>query len=164
MGLSFDPGEVADGLPSLDAVAADPRLRPIGLAGGFVLVLLGALLQFVGGTTFWNSAVAGVLAFVGVPLFAMGLAAPEPDHDRFRFGVDLTATQRRIVAVGSLCLVASPIAVAILGVIANFADWVWLAGAGLAFAGAVLILTGFVAWTSGEVVEPSSADAGSDGS
>lgn len=163
MKLSIDPGEVAEGLPALDAVAADSRMRPIGLVGGFVLVVLGALLQFVGGSVFWNSVVAGVLVFVGVPLFAMGLAAPEPDRDRFRLGVDLSATQRRVVAVGSFCVVASPILVAILGVLAGFADWVWLAGAAVAIAGAVLIFTGFVAWTSGQIAEPSSADARSNG-
>lgn len=163
MRLSLDPGEVAAGLPTLDAVVADSRLRPIGLVGGFVLVLLGALLQFVAAGAFWNAVVAGVLVFVGVPLFAMGLAAPEPDGDRFELGIDLTTTQRRAVAVGSVAVLASPIVVAILGAIAGFADWVWLAGAALALIGAALILTGFVAWTSGEIAEPSSRDARSNG-
>lgn len=156
MGLSFDPGSVADELPALDAIAADPRMRPIGLVGGFTFVLLGALLQF-GGNAFWSTVVAGVLAFLGVPLFAMGLAAPDPDDRLFRLGVDLTETQRRIVASGSLVLVASPIIVAILGTATEFADWVWLAGAGLALTGAALVLTGFIAWTSGVVAEPSSS-------
>jgi len=38
----------------------------------------------------------------------------------------------------------------------GFADWVWLGGAMVAFLGAVLILTGFVAWSSKAIAEPSS--------
>lgn len=157
MGLSLDLGEVADELPSLDAVAADPRMRPIGLVGGFLFVLLGALAQIGGGNVFWNTVVAGVFVFVGVPLFAMGLAAPEPDRDLFRLGIDLTDTQRHVVALGSVFVISSPILVAVLGTIAGFADWVWLAGAGSALVGAALILTGFIAWTSGAMAEPSSS-------
>lgn len=156
MGLSLDPGDVADGLPALSAVVADPRMRPIGLVGGFALVLVGALLQIASAAAFWNAVVAGVLVFVGVPLFALGLAAPEPEGTRFRLGVDLTAAQRRIVAIGSGLVVASPVVVAVLGTLAGFADWVWLTGAALALVGAALILTGFIAWTSGAVAEPSS--------
>lgn len=156
MGLSLDPGEVAGELPTLDAVAADSRMRPVGLVGGFLLVLLGALLGIAGGTEFWSTVVAGVVSFVGVPLFAMGLAAPEPEGRLFRLGIDFTDTQRHVVAIGSLLVVASPILVAILGTLTAFADWVWLVGAGLALVGAALILTGFVAWTSGAVAEPSS--------
>ena len=156
MGISLEPGAVAEELPSLGGIAGDPRMRPIGLVGGFLLVLLGALLQIAGGTAFWNTVVSGVFVFVGVPLFAMGLAAPEPERELFRLGIDLNDTQRRIVAVGSVLVVSSPIAVAILGTVAGFADWVWLTGAGLALVGAALILTGFIAWTSAAVSEPSS--------
>jgi hypothetical protein len=156
MGLSLELGEVADELPALDAVAGDPRMRPIGLVGGCLLVLLGVLLQVAGGSEFWNTVVAGVLVFVGIPLFAMGLAAPEPEGKLFRLGVDFTDKQRHVVALGSLVVIASPIVVAVLGTAAGFADWVWLVGAGLALAGAALILTGFIAWTSSAVAEPSS--------
>ena len=157
MGLSLDPGDVADDLPALDAVVADPRMRVIGLVGGFALVVLGALLQIGGGAVFWNTVVAGVFAFVGVPLFALGLAAPEPAHPLFRLGIDLTTTQRRVVAVGSGLVFSSPILVAVLGTLAGFANWVWLVGAGVALLGAALILTGFVAWTSGVIADPSSS-------
>jgi len=156
MGLSLDPGAVAGDLPSLDSVAGDPRMRPIGLLGGFLLVLLGALLQ-IGGGAFWNTVVAGVLVFVGVPLFAMGLAAPESEESLFRLGINLTATQRYVVALGSLAVLSSPVLVAILGTITGFADWVWLAGAAIALIGSALILTGFIAWTSGIAVDPSSS-------
>lgn len=151
----LDVGHVAEQLPDLDAVLDDTRLRPIGLVGGFSLVLLGALLGIPTISSFWSSVVSGVLVFVGVPLFSLGLAAPETDDesDLFTLGIDLTRKQRRIVAAGSLLVVFSPITVAVLGPVVGFAMSVWLAAAALAILGSVLILTGFIAWTSRTLVE-----------
>lgn len=155
MDRSLDVGHVAEQLPDLDALLDDVRLRPIGLVGGFGLVLIGALLGLPLTSSFWGSVVSGVLVFVGVPLFSVGLAAPEPDDesDLFNLGVDLTREQRRIVASGSLLVVFSPITVAVLGPPLGFATSVWLAAAALAVIGSVLILTGFIAWTSRTLVE-----------
>ncbi|ACV47914.1 conserved hypothetical protein [Halomicrobium mukohataei DSM 12286] len=155
MDRSLDIEHVARELPDLDAVLDDTRLRPIGLVGGFALVLIGALLGLPLANTFWTSVVSGVLVFVGIPLFSVGLAAPEPDDgwEIFTLGVDLTREQRRIVGIGSLLVVFSPITVALLGPILGFATAVWLAAAALAVLGSVLILTGFIAWTSRKLVE-----------
>ena len=150
MDRSLDVGHVAETLPDLNAHLADPRLRPIGVVGGFSLVLVGVLLQLPLWSGFWTSVFSGVLAFVGVPLFCVGLAAPEPDaeDDPFRLGIELSPKQRRIVGLGSLLVLSSPIAVATLGPVFHFALGVWLASAVLALFGTVLIMTGFVAWTS----------------
>lgn len=159
MNGSLDVGHVAQSLPDLDRLLADPRLRPVGLVGGFSLVLVGALMQLPVWGGFWTSVVSGVLVFVGVPLFCVGLAAPEPEDrdDPFSLGVELTPTQRRVVAVGSSLVLCSPIVVAAVGPVAGFSPTVWLAGAVFALVGAVLILTGFVAWTSRAIGESSPA-------
>jgi len=155
MDRSLDVEHVAEQLPDLDGVLDDTRLRPIGLVGGFSLVLVGALLGIPLADTFWSSVVSGILVFVGVPLFSLGLAAPESndDSDLFTLGIELTREQRRIVAIGSLLVVFSPITVALVGPILGFARSVWLAAAALAVVGSVLILTGFIAWTSRTLVE-----------
>lgn len=154
MDRSLDVGHVAKMLPDLNDYLADPRLRPIGVVGGFSLVLVGALLQLSLWNTFWTPVVSGVLVFVGVPLFCVGLAAPEPEAEGnlFNLGIELTATQRRIVATGSLLVLLSPMVVAALGPILEFSLGVWLTAAVLAMLGSVLILTGFVAWTSRNIV------------
>lgn len=154
MDRSLDVGHVAETLPDLDAFLADPRLRPVGVVGGFSLLLGGALLQLPLGNSFWASVVSGVLVFVGVPLFCVGLAAPEPqgNADMFKLGVQLTSTQRRIVASGSLLVLLSPMVVAAFGPVFEFGLGVWLAAAVCALFGSVLILTGFVAWTSRNLV------------
>lgn len=150
MDHSLDVGHVAEALPDLHRLLEDPRLRPIGLVGGFSLVVVGVLLQLPVWNSFWTSVVSGVLVFVGVPLFCVGLAAPEPEaeDDPFRLGIDLTPRQRHLVAAGSLLVLVSPIAVATLGPVLGFSLTVWFAGATFALSGSVLILTGFVAWTS----------------
>jgi hypothetical protein len=150
MARSLDVGHVAETLPDLHTFLADPRLRPIGVVGGSSLVVVGALLQLSPWSTFWSSVVAGVLVFVGVPLFCVGLAAPEPaePHGLLTLGIDLTPDQRRAVANGSLLVLISPVTVATLGPLFDFAVGVWLAAALLALVGSVLILTGFIAWTS----------------
>ena len=150
MPRSLDVGHVSETLPALDTVLADPRLRPIGLVGGSALIVVGVLLQIPIWDSFWTNVLSGVLSFVGVPLFCVGLAAPEPEKpdDPFRLGVELTPAQRRVVAVGSLLVLFSPIAVATVGPLFDFALGVWLAAAVLALVGSILILTGFVAWTS----------------
>jgi|GEM_PF-829588 len=150
MARSLDVGHVAETLPDLNTFLADPRLRPIGLVGGSSLVVVGALLQISPWNTFWSSVVAGVLVFVGVPLFCVGLAAPEPEKPDglFTLGIELTPDQRRAVATGSLLVLVSPITVATLGPLFDFAAGVWLTAALLALTGSVLILTGFLAWTS----------------
>lgn len=157
MSLSIEPGRVARNLPDLDAVLDDPRLRPIGLVGGAAALLLAAVLQLTPLSPFWSAVVGGVLAFVGVPLVAVGLAAPEPaEGSPFRLGVNLNATQRRVVVAGSVLVLLAPIVVATLGPFVGFADWVWILAAVVAFVGAVLVLVGFVAWTSRAIAEPSS--------
>lgn len=150
MDRSLDVGHVSETLPDLRYALEDPRLRPLGLVGGFSLVLVGALLQFPPLNGFWTSVVSGVLVFVGVPLFCVGLAAPEPDaeDDPFNLGIELSPEQRRIVAIGSLLVLCSPIVVAVLGPAVGFSLAIWLAAAAFALVGAVLILTGFIAWTS----------------
>ncbi|MFB6308725.1 MAG: hypothetical protein ABEH35_05275 [Haloarculaceae archaeon] len=157
MDQSLDIGEVADELPDLADALDDPRLRPVGLVGGAVAVLIGVLFHLSPGG-FWGSVVAGVLIFVGVPLFCLGLAAPEPEREDtpFRLGIDLSPQQRRIVAGGSLLLVLSPMLVAALGPYIGFTLPLWLASATLAVLGCVLILTGFIAWTSRELSESTS--------
>jgi hypothetical protein len=155
MDRSLDVEHVAAQLPDLDEVLDDARLRPIGLVGGFALVLVGALLGLPLANTFWTSVVSGILVFVGIPLFSVGLAAPEPDNEAgiFSFGIELSREQRRVVGIGSLLVVFSPITVAVLGPVLGFVTAVWLAAAVLAVLGSVLILTGFVAWTSKKLVE-----------
>ncbi len=150
MDRSLDVGHVAETLPDLHRLLEDVRLRPIGLVGGFSLVLVGALLQFPLWNGFWTSVVSGVLVFAGVPLFCVGLAAPEPEgeDDPFSLGIELTAEQRRIVGVGSLLILLSPAVVAALGPVVGFTPGTWLVAALLALSGAVLVLTGFIAWTS----------------
>lgn len=150
MDRSLDIGHVAETLPDLDALLDDPRLRPIGLVGGLSLVLVGALLQLPVLNSFWTSVVSGVLVFVGVPLFSVGLAAPEPqsEADLFTLGIELSAPQRRIVAVGALLVLFSPMVVAALGPVLGFSQGIWIAAAVFALLGSVLILTGFIAWTS----------------
>lgn len=157
MNLSIEPERVTEDLPDLDAILDDPRLRPLGVVGGATALGLAVLLQVQPVNDFWSAALGGVLAFVGVPLLAVGLAAPEPEDEgaRFHLGIDLTHTQRRVVVTGSLLVLASPMIVAVVGPFVGFATWVWLVAAGVAFVGAVLILTGFVAWTSGAIAEPS---------
>jgi hypothetical protein len=157
MSLSIDPGQVARDLPDLEGVLDDPRLRPMGVVGGASALAVAALLQLHPVEPFWSAVVGGVLAFVGVPLLAVGLAAPEPDDEnaRFQFGVNLTTIQRRVVAAGALLVVTSPMVVAAIGPLVGFADWLWLVAAVLAFLGAVFILTGFIAWTSGAIADPS---------
>lgn len=150
MARSLDVGHVAETLPDLNAYLADPRLRPIGVVGGFSLVLVGALLRLPLWNSFWATVFSGVLVFVGVPLFCIGLAAPEPEEadDLFRLGIELSPDQRRAVAAGSLLVLCSPIVLATLGPLFGFALGIWLTSAVLALLGSVLILTGFVAWTS----------------
>lgn len=155
MDRSLDVEHVAETLPDLDSLLEDARLRPFGLVGGFSLVLIGALLGIPTANAFWSSVVSGVLVFVGVPLFSLGLAAPEPEDesDLFNLGVDLTRDQRRLVALGSLLIVFSPITVAAFGPFFGFATAVWIAAALFAVLGAALVMTGFIAWTSRTLVE-----------
>lgn len=150
MDRSLNVGHVAETLPDLESYLEDSRLRPIGLVGGFSLVLVGALLQFPVWNGFWTSVLSGVIVFVGVPLFCVGLAAPEPEEedDLFALGMELSPDQRRIVATGSLLVLASPMVVAALGPSFGFSSAIWLAAAVFALLGSVLILTGFIAWTS----------------
>ncbi|MFB6074502.1 MAG: hypothetical protein ABEJ89_05775 [Haloarculaceae archaeon] len=155
MDRSLNVREVAEPLPDMNSLLDDPRLRPLGLVGGFSLVLVGALLQFAGAGAFWATAVAGTLVFTGVPVFCLGLAAPEPEDEdaRFRIGVDLAPEHRRIVGGGSLLLLLSPIVVAVLGIPVGFTLTVWIVGAVLTLVGAVLVLTGFIAWSSRAIGE-----------
>ncbi|WP_226010428.1 hypothetical protein [Halomicrobium salinisoli] len=152
---SLDVGPVAESLPDLDDVLAHPRLRPVGLVGGFGLVLAGALLGLPAESGFFAAVVSGVLVFVGVPLFSVGLAAPEPadESSPFRLGVDLTPLQRRVVAGGAALVVVAPMTVAVAGPLLGFPDLLWLLAATVALVGSVLMLTGFVAWTSRTLVE-----------
>jgi hypothetical protein len=158
MRLAIDPEGVARNLPDLDDLLEDPRLRPMGVLGGTGALALAALLQVFPVEPFWRAVVGGVLAFVGAPLLAIGLAAPEPagENAHSRLGVNMTYIQRRVVAAGALLVLTSPMLVAVVGPMTGFADWVWLGGAMVAFLGAVLILTGFVAWSSKAIAEPSS--------
>jgi len=135
------------------------RLRPIGVVGGFLILTVGAILSIApttGQTAFWSNAVAAVLVFVSVPLFCIGLAAPEPPKSsRFHIGVDLTRKQRQAVALGSLCITLSPIIMA-LGMPLGLSTLVLAAAATMAFIGAALVLTGFIAWTSEAIANPKS--------
>ena len=155
MERSLEIGRVAEALPDLNDSLADPRLRPIGLVGGFSIVIVGALLQLPVWNSFWATVLSGVLVFVGVPLFCVGLAAPEPpeEDDLFRLGIELTESQRQIVASGSLLVLISPMIVAAAGPYVGFGLPLWLAAATFALVGSVLVLTGFIAWTSRRIGE-----------
>ncbi|PSP85842.1 hypothetical protein BRC96_01270 [Halobacteriales archaeon QS_6_64_34] len=157
MDRSLDAGHVAETLPDLDEALADSRLRPVGVVLGFVLLTIGALLSLApttGQWAFWSNAVAATLVFVSVPLFCIGLAAPDPpEGSRFHIGVDLSRKQRQAVAAGSLCLTLSPVVMA-LGLPLGISTLVLAMAATLAFVGASLVLTGFVAWTSEELADP----------
>ncbi|WP_423999464.1 hypothetical protein ACOZ4I_11020 [Haloarcula salina] len=154
-----DVGHVAETLPDLTAALADPRLRRFGLTGGVSLVGVGALLSLApttGGWAFWSNAVAATLVFIGVPLLCLGLAAPDPDPSSlFHLGIDLTETQRRAVAAGSLCVTLTPIVLAV-GTPLGLPSLVLVVAATSAVFGTVLILTGFVAWTAATLAEPTS--------
>ena len=157
MDRSLDAGHVAETLPDLDEALADSRLRPVGVVLGFALLTIGALLSLApttGQWAFWSNAVAATLVFVSVPLFCVGLAAPDPpEGSRFHIGVDLSRKQRQAVAAGSLCLTLSPVVMA-LGSPLGISTLVLATAATLAFVGASLVLTGFVAWTSEELASP----------
>lgn len=159
MDRSLDVGHVAETLPSLGPALEDSRLRPLGLAGGMTLLAVGALLSLTPQTAsfaFWANAVAATLVFVGVPLFCLGLAAPEPPgNPYFQFGVDLTPRQRQAVATGALCVTLAPIVV-VAGSPFGFSLVILVTAATFAFVGASLILTGFVAWTAQTIAEPNS--------
>jgi len=154
----LDVGHVAETLPDLSALVEDSRLRPVGVVVGFAILTVGALLSIApttGQSAFWSNAVAATLVFVSVPLFCVGLAAPDPPEGaRFHFGVDLSRKQRQAVAVGSLCITLSPVVMAI-GAPLGLSVVVLATAATLAFVGASLVLTGFVAWTSEALASPS---------
>ncbi|WP_276272497.1 hypothetical protein [Haloarcula litorea] len=158
MDRSLDVGHVAETLPSLDGALDDSRLRPVGAVGGVVLLLAGVALSLTPATVawaFWANALAATLVFVGVPLFCLGLAAPDPPSDSlFHVGVDLSAKQRRAVALGSLCIVLAPIVMA-AGSPLGISVLVLATAATMAFVGAALVLTGFIAWTAETLAEPS---------
>lgn len=153
----IDVGHVAEDLPDLSAALEDPRLRPFGLVGGVALVAVGALLSLAPATegwAFWSYAVAATLVFIGVPLLCLGLAAPDPEPaSLFHLGIDLTTTQRRAVALGSLCITVTPILIAV-GTPLGLPTLVLAVAATTAIVGAVLVLTGFVAWTSSAIADP----------
>jgi len=157
MDRSLDVAHVAETLPDLGRAIEDDRLRPIGVVFGFAILTVGAVLSFapVTGTwTFWSNAVAATLVFVSVPLFCLGLAAPDPPAgSRFHLGVDLTRKQREAVAVGALCITLSPIIMAI-GMPLGLSMFVLAMAATTAFVGASLVLTGFIAWTSEAIANP----------
>jgi len=157
MNRPLDVAHVADTLPDLGEALEDSRLRPIGVVVGFAILAVGALLSIAPATgqwAFWSNAVAATLVFVSVPLFCVGLAAPEPpEGSRFHFGVDLSRKQRQAVAAGSLCITLSPVVMA-LGSPLGISTVVLALSATLAFVGASLVLTGFVAWTSESLVGP----------
>jgi len=157
MDRSLDVAHVAETLPDLGRAIEDDRLRPIGVVFGFAILTVGAALSFApvaGPWAFWSNAVAATLVFVSVPLFCLGLAAPDPPADsRFHLGVDLTRKQRQAVAVGSLCITLSPIIMA-LGMPLGLSMFVLAAAATTAFVGASLVLTGFIAWTSEAIANP----------
>jgi hypothetical protein len=160
MAHSIDLENLADALPNFDEALADPRMRPLGMVGGLSLVVVGALLQLPLFSTFWTTVVSGVLVFVGVPLFSVGLAAPEPagEPELLQLGIELSPAQRRIVGVGSLFVLLSPMIVAVFGPMVGFSAGVWMTAALFAMLGAVLIMTGFLAYTSkhlGETVAAS---------
>lgn len=159
MDLRLDLDDVTEPLPRLDRVLEDPRLRPVGLVGGFTIVLIGAALQVAPLGGFWTSAVAGLLVFVGIPLFCVGLAAPEPDHpgDPFCLGIELDPSQRRVVAAGAALILLAPVVAGGLGPLTGFAPWVVFLTAVCALVGSVLVLTGFVAWTSRALAETSAS-------
>jgi len=157
MDRSLDVEHVAETLPDLGRAIEDERLRPIGVVFGFAILTVGAVLSFVpvtGQWAFWSNAVAATLVFVSVPLFCLGLAAPDPSTgSRFHFGVDLTRKQRQAVAAGSLCIILSPVIMA-LGMPLGLSTSVLAMAATTAFVGASLILTGFIAWTSEAIANP----------
>lgn len=155
MDRSLAVGRVAETLPDLDAALADPRLRRVGLVGGGALVALGAVLAVSPWSGFWTNVLSGLLAFVGVPLFCVGIAAPEPDDedDPFRLGVELAPTQRRTVAAGAATVVCSPLVAAALGPALGSSPPVLVAAAAFALAGAALMLAGLLAWTSQTLAE-----------
>lgn len=157
MRLSLDPEGVTGYLPDPAAVLDDSRLRPTGVVGGLAALAVAALLQVGPLEPLVSVSPGGTFALVGVGLLAVGLAAPEPaDEDAvFHIGVDLNWIQRRVVAGGAAGVVVSPMLVAVLGPAVGFADWVWLLAAVVAFLGSVLILTGFVAWSSRAIAQPS---------
>ncbi len=146
----LDVEAVAGPLPEPDGLLSDARLRPVGLVGGFLLVAAGVAVWLVGGAGFGTAAVAGAITFVGVPTLCLGLAAPEPDAEDapFRIGVELSPEQRRAVAGGSLLLLLAPPVVLLLGLPTGFALPVWIVAGVLTLLGAVLVLVGFVAWSS----------------
>ncbi|MEF8829804.1 MAG: hypothetical protein V5A49_12260 [Haloarcula sp.] len=154
----MDVGHVAETLPDLSEALEDPRLRQFGLLGGVGLVAVGALLSLApasGQWLFWSYAVAATLVFIGVPLLCLGLAAPDPDSGSlFHLGIELTTTQRRAVALGSLCITVTPIVIAV-GTPLGLPTLVLAIAAATAVIGSVLVLTGFVAWTSAAIAEPS---------
>lgn len=157
MDSSLDIEHVAETLPSLGRAIENPKLRPVGVVVGFAILTIGALLSSVpatGTTAFWSNAVAATLVFVSVPLFCVGLAAPDPPSGSyFHLGVNLTRKQRQVVALGSLSITLSPVIMA-LGAPLGLST-VWLAmAATAAFIGAALVLTGFIAWTSQAIADP----------
>lgn len=158
MDYELDIEGVAQDLPSLDAVLDDPRVRPTGLVGGFTIVLVGALLQLAPVGGFWTNAVSGSLVFIGVPLFCVGLAAAEPQRegDPFRLGIQLDRAQRRLVATGATLILLAPAVLGSLAMVAGYEPWVVFLAATVALLGAVLTLTGFVAWTSSTLAETQS--------
>lgn len=157
MDRSLDVSHLAETLPDLSRAIEDSRLRPVGLVGGFGTLTVGALLSIApptGQTAFWANAVAATLVFVSVPLFCVGLAAPEPPAgSRFHFGIDLTPKEREAVAIGSLCIALSPVIIAV-GMPLGISVAVLVAAATSAFVGTALVLTGFIAWTSKTLVTP----------
>lgn len=160
MDRSLDVEHVAETLPDLGRAIEHTQLRPLGVVGGFLILTVGALLSIApttGQTAFWANAVAATLVFVSVPLFCVGLAAPEPPAgSRFHIGVDLTRKQRQAVAAGSLCITLSPVIMAV-GMPLGLSMVVLATAATTAFIGASLVLTGFIAWTSETLANPNSA-------
>lgn len=155
MDISLDIDDSMEPLPHLDQLLADPRLRPVGLVGGFTIVLIGALLQVTPLGGFWTSVVAGLLVFVGIPLFCLGLAAAEPERvgDPFRLGIELDPGQRRLVGLGAIMILLAPVIAGTLGPLAGFDLWVVFLTAVFALVGSVLVMTGFIAWTSRALAE-----------
>jgi len=157
MDRTLDVAHVAETLPNLGQALEDSRLRPLGVVIGFALLTVGTLLSIAPATgqwAFWSNAVAATLVFVSVPLFCVGLAAPDPPKgSRFHIGVNLSRKQRQAVATGSLCITLSPVVMA-LGSPLGLSTVVLATAATLAFVGASLVLTGFVAWTSEELTGP----------
>lgn len=157
MDRPLDVAHVAETLPDLSDALEDSRLRPVGVVVGFAILTVGALLSIApttGQWTFWSNAVAATLVFVSVPLFCLGLAAPDPPAgSRFHIGVNLSRKQRQAVAAGSLCITLSPVVMA-LGSPLGLTTVVLATAATLAFVGASLVLTGFIAWTSEALAGP----------